>query len=184
MTDADSNSNKTLDQLVARLTADSDAAYEASPFSALSKDFFSRFVRDSQAQLQPGEIAISERWQIFIPCGAHALTRLMAGHLADFLSRRMGLTLVVKEQATGPRQQDRESGIFLVESTGGDPGVPESFSISVSEGKTEVAGRDVNGLRDGVVKLVDLIGFRQTPARPASPTRPSSGSEVRCKHVN
>jgi hypothetical protein len=53
--------------------------------------------------------------------------------------------------------------IMLMESGGGLPDAPESFTIQIDDDRVMVRGQNTDGLRDGVVKLVDLIGFRQAP---------------------
>jgi hypothetical protein len=70
----------------------------------------------------------------------------------------MGLS---SSPAAGP---EAAGGIIaLTETGGGEPGVPESFTIEVAPGRVQVRGADACGLRDGIVRLVDLIGLRQAP---------------------
>jgi len=135
----------------------------ASRYSILSKDYFSRFSRDPNARAADGETAIDETWTIMLPDDADPLSDLMAGHFVDFLDRRMGLKLPVEKRARAEPAASGERTILFLDSGGGDPEVPESFTIAVSRGQVRVHGRDARGLRDGIVKLVDRIGFRQAP---------------------
>ena len=56
--------------------------------------------------------------------------------------------------------QSNDGSVVLSDSGGGDVGVEESFTLTVEQQRVVVLGRDVAGLRDGVVKLVDLMGVR------------------------
>jgi hypothetical protein len=78
-------SAETLQQLTARLARETQEAYRASPFSNLSRYYFSRFSRDSQAVPEADEVAIDGDWQIVLPEDASPLTRRMADHLVEFL---------------------------------------------------------------------------------------------------
>src|SRR4029079_18902591 len=53
--------------------------------------------------------------------------------------------------------------IVLRDSGGGDPNVKESFTIRVEKNRITGQGDTPNGLRDGIVRLVDRIGFREAP---------------------
>ena len=135
----------------------------ATRYSILSKDYFSRFSRDANARAGEGETAIDETWTVVLPGDADPLSELMAGHFVDFLDRRMGLKLPVEKCARAELDERGERTILFLDSGGGDREVRESFTIAVNHGEVRVHGRDAGGLRDGIVKLVDRIGFREAP---------------------
>jgi hypothetical protein len=135
----------------------------ATRYSILSKDYFSRFSRDPHARAGEGETAIDETWTVVLPDDADPLSELMAGHFVDFLDRRMGLRLPVAKRARSELDESGERTILFLDSGGGDREAPESFTIAVNHGQVMVHGRDAGGLRDGIVKLVDRIGFREAP---------------------
>jgi len=139
-----------------RLAEESAAAYGAHRFSALSRDFRGRYWRDPKATPRADEIAIDDAWSLTFN-GVSTVGKLMANHLAEFLSGVMGVTLRdSNSNGTGRR-------LLLEESGGGDPAVAESFTIEATDTSVRVAGVDAAGLRDGVVKLVDAMGFRRAP---------------------
>ncbi len=160
---SDANAAETLAELGSRLGAESRKAYEASPYSVLSKDYFSRFSRDPNARAGQGEVAIDKTWRIVIAADADPLSERMANHFVDFLDRRMGLKLPVEKKTPAELDRALERAVVLVAPGGGDAEVPESFTVTVTPGRVRVHGRDSAGLRDGIVKLVDLIGFRMAP---------------------
>lgn len=151
--------SESLEQVCARVAAESLAAYQASPFSIMSKDYFARLVRDPQSKPVAGEVEITNDWSIQLPASPDPLTVKMAAQLGDFMTRCMGLQLSQNKEA---RQT-----IVLNESGGGVADVAESFSIEVTPRQVLVQSRDVRGLRDGVVRLVDIMGMRQGPYLPA-----------------
>ena len=155
-------SAETLQQLTARLARETQEAYRASPFSNLSRYYFSRFSRDSQAVPEADEVAIDGDWQIVLPEDASPLTRRMADHLVEFLEGRMDLLLEIRI-CVGALENKGARLLILEERDGGDPEIPESFTIAVTPDRTHVRGRDPQGLRDGIVHLVDRIGLRQAP---------------------
>ena len=59
-----------------------------------------------------------------------------------------------------------ERAVVLLDFWGGAADAPESFTISVEALRVVIRGRDASGLRDGVVKLVDLMGSREAPILP------------------
>jgi hypothetical protein len=156
----ESPKGETLAQIGARLSVESKPAFEASPYAVLSKDYFARFSRDPDAKPVDGEIVIDDRWTISTAHNALPLTKIMAGHLAQFFQGAMGFTLPVIELA---EMGDVYHSIVLLDAGGGVANVRESFTIDVRRHQVMVRGSDDRGLRDGVVKLVDLIGFRQAP---------------------
>ena len=154
-------------QDLASLAAESVAAYSGSPFAPLSRDCFARFSRDPKAQPRADEVAIGADWKIVLPENLSPVGRTMAKDLAGFLAGRMGVE--VSEAAcpaglaAGMGSPPPPRSIILLETGGGDPKVPESFTISVAKDCIVVAGFDAAGLRAGVVRLVGEIGLRQAP---------------------
>ena len=136
-------------------------AYKSGPFAFLSQDYFARFSQDKEAKAQAEEMKISKDWQIIVGADADPLTSLMAGHLAEFLRERMNLPLLTRTQKLAGSFPRRT--IALVDRGGGSPTSPDSFTISVTKDRVVVKGRSPAGLQDGVVQLVDRIGFRAAP---------------------
>ena len=157
---ADPPKKETLAEIGARMQAELQPAYEACPFAPLSKNYFSRFSVDPAATPSSDDVVVNEHWTISTAHDARPLTRLMATHLADFFKQAMKLDLRVIEVAD---MDDANNSIVLLDSHGGLPGKPESFTIDARTHQVLVRGADAAGLRDGVVKFVDLIGFRQAP---------------------
>jgi hypothetical protein len=154
---------ETLAEIGARLGSESSAAFSSSPYSSLSKDYFARFSRDPEAGPVAGETAIDANWRIVLTAGQDALVKTMAGHLDDFLAGHMGFRLETGEAATSDTAMKTTGAIILLESGGGDGQSAGSFTLSVEPNRVIVQGKDAAGLRDGVVHLVDLIGFREAP---------------------
>lgn len=148
---------ETLNEITSRLGVETSEAYAASPFSALSRDYFSRFARDPEARPLDGEVAIEAGWKIVLPVSAPPLAGLMARDFADFMNRRMGVDLKIEEGIAHEKAIE-----FAIHPADGSM-TPESFTIAVKPGRISVEGADEAGLRDGVVHLVDMIGFRQAP---------------------
>lgn len=136
------------------------AELKASPFSQLGSNYFSRYTHDPSATLGENEIAIDETWAIVLPEDASDTAGLMAGHLAEFFQDAMDLELAVENFTSSNETSHR---ILLGESGGGDPAVAESFTIEIAKDSVAVHGRDAAGLRDGIVRLMDIVGFRQAP---------------------
>lgn len=163
--------SETLAEIGARLGRESTEAYEANPFSALSKDYFLRFTRNPEAKPEAGEIEITGDWVIALPSDANPISQRMAGHLADFLSQRMNLALKVEtsdrasleSRARSDLSNDSGGVIILLDSGGGDAAIEESFTLRIAPGLVVVYAADPAGLRDGVVHLVDAFGNREAP---------------------
>jgi hypothetical protein len=152
---------ETLADISSRVAKEFDTAYQASPYSDLSRNYFLRFSRDPDAKPRDGEIQIDSLWKIRFDAAADPLAALMAGYLQEFLDTQMGLKLpIVNTPANGAAAAPL---IVLGDSKGGYPDTPESFTIRVSPNRVTVQGHDPNGLRDGIVRFVDQIGFRQAP---------------------
>ncbi len=176
---------ETLAEIGARVGADTTKAFAESSYMEQSRDYFSRFSRDLDAVPAGDETALAEGWRIVTPADADPLVPLMATHLADFLTRRMEVTLPIETAATTPVP---DKAIVLEGSGGGEAGVSESYTITVTPTNIVVRGADASGLRDGVVHLVDRMGFRAAPflaqgeatRKPTLPVRlgftPSGGS--------
>jgi len=152
-----------LEQVKGRLAAETAEAYRVCPYSFFSRDYFARFNRDPQAQAAGDETALASDWRIAVSADAGGLTQIMAKHLAEFLSQRMALDLPVETIAPDDLKRGGGRVIVLQEAGGGDSSVEGSFTLSVEVDRVAVQGRDAGGLRDGVVKLVDLMGIRQAP---------------------
>ncbi len=151
--------SETLAEIGARLGKETSEAYSASPFSALSKNYFLRFTRDPEAQPTADETALTPEWKILISDEAAPASKWMAANLAEFLRDRMNLDLPVESPAAGKPNRV----IFLEEEGGGESGAPGSYSILVEAERIVVAAADPDGLRDGIVRLVDRMGFREAP---------------------
>lgn len=154
---------ETYPELVARLKQESEQAYRDCPFSALSRDYFARFVRDPDVHPASGDVEITGKWRIVVAKSAGPVAELMATHLEDFLGGRMGAKVSVERLGSVSLADRPEHAIVLLDSGGGDAAVPASFAIAVERGGVTVSGVDKDGLRDGVVKLVELIGLRRAP---------------------
>ena len=134
----------------------------ASPFASLSRDYFARFVLDPDAVPAENETSILLTWRIAIAENADSVTVLMAGHLADFLRETMGLDLPVVKRSPAVLPTETRA-IVLMETGGGEAEISGSFTISTVEDRITICGQDIPGLRDGIVVLVDSIGFREAP---------------------
>ena len=146
-----------LAEIGARLHRETAEAYAASPFSLLSKDYCARFSRDPDVTPRGDEVVIDSAWQVLVAPDEDPLVALMGGYLVDFLHRCMDVDVEAAAAATGRKR------IVLTGKGGGAPNAAEGFTISIAADEVRVAGRDPGGLRDGVVKLVDLMGFREAP---------------------
>ena len=151
----------TLEQVKNRLAAETAQAYRSCPYSFLSRDYFARFNRNPEAQPGANEIALEPDWRIVISAGATDLTTIMAAHLADFLSQRMALHLPLERISPADLQNIAPKAIILSEFGGGDPSIEGSFTHRVDARNVAIQGRDAEGLRDGIVRLVDRMGTRR-----------------------
>jgi hypothetical protein len=139
-------------------------AYQASRFSELSRDYFARFLLDPQATPSEKEMVIGKTWCILLPADAKPLTELMAGHLRDFLNRRMALRVSITRRGSEAVSGDTEDTIALLESGADDTNtLSGSFCITSEPRRVLIQGQDAHGLRDGIVKLVSVMGLRQAP---------------------
>lgn len=154
---------KTLAEFGAELGEATRKAYDASPFMDFSKDYFARFSRNPEARPTDSETMIEADWKIILPEGASDLTVKMAGHLSDFLKRRMGIALDIQ---TGVSSTGK--GIFLSETDWIEEGIDrqapnDRFQIYVKPGLVYLNGEGPRAVRDAIVKLVDAMGFREAP---------------------
>ncbi len=156
--------NESLAQLTSRLAQETVEAYKASPFSQFSRDYFARISRDPEVKPAKNEVAIDSTWQVTDPPSPSVCATKMRGYLQDFLKRRMNLTLT-DGTSSGQRYRAKKQ-IILYEAGGGVPEIPESYTMEITKNRVLVQGRDAPGLRDGIVRIVDLMGFRQGPFLP------------------
>ena len=161
-----------LSDFTADLRRRTRAAYEASPFSALSDDCFSRFWRDPSVTARDGEVLIDEHWSIVTGERTGDLGLLMAEDLSNFMVRCMGLSLKV---VCAARNQG-DPAIIL--NTAADCRA-ECFRIEVSPGAVSVSAAADGAIRDAVVRLVDLIGLRRAPILPLGCTDYTPRLDVR-----
>jgi hypothetical protein len=138
-------------------------AREAGRFHALTHDFFSRYNHDLAAKPGAQEVGIDESWSIVLAEDAGSLAETMSGHFAQFMRERMGVALGTEKVPHTELAGCRDRAILFLESGGGDPSVAESFTLAVTLEAVRLAGLDPAGLRDGIVKLIDVIGFREAP---------------------
>jgi hypothetical protein len=155
--------SKSFQETLAQRAAEASKAREDSRFSAMRRDFFSRFNRDPDARAGEGEIEVDGTWKVVLADDADPLAELMSGHFVDFMQRRMGVSLKTQRRPRADLADRVEHAIVLLGAGGGDPAVAESYTLTVTPGEIRLAGLDPEGLRDGIVKLIDLIGFREAP---------------------
>jgi hypothetical protein len=155
---------ETLAQLTARLGQESVEAYKAAPFSEFSRDYFARITLDPERKASRHEVTIDSTWQLSEPPSPSVCAATMRGYFQDFMQRRMQITLDAHKKA--PKLSRANKRIDLRESGGGVPDVPESYTLEITKDRVLVQGRDAPGLRDGIVRVVDLMGFRQGPILP------------------
>jgi hypothetical protein len=144
-------------KIIAARNAENEALLAESPFIALRDSLFARYVRDPEAQPRDGDVAVDSNWTIVQPAADNPVAAKMAGMLAQYFKDVMAMELpVVGEAPGGPH-------ILLRTSGGGKEGVAGSFTVVAKPGLITVSGADTAGLRDGVVRLIDIFGFRMAP---------------------
>ena len=136
-------------------------AYRTGPFAFLSMDYFERFSLDTEAEAGVGEVALGLDWEIVACANANPLTTIMAGHLAEFFEERMGLALPLRVDTAPPAV--RGKAIMLSDHEAGDSLSDGAFTISVAADRVVVGAGTAAGLRDGIVELVNRMGFRAAP---------------------
>ncbi len=154
---------ESLAEITARLASETSAAYDACRFSALSKDYFNRFSRDASATPRENETAIDSHWRLLLPSKASPLGHLMATHLQALLRERMDVNLPIETRTEPELLKLNSPAVVLLDSGGGEPNANESFTIRVDKNRITVQGDSPNGLRDGIVRLIDRVGFREAP---------------------
>lgn len=155
----------------ARLSREAQEAYQASPYSTLSKDYFARFSRDPDAKPNSDEVALEADWRIVLSAQAHPLSETIAKDLADFLSQRMNLILPIARASVEDIAAGVGKAVVLLDSAAGESPESEAFICAVRQDSIVIRSGSAEGLRDGVVKLVDTIGFRQAPFLPLGEQR-------------
>ena len=150
-----------LGAIVAARSAEKEAFLAECPYIKLRNDLFARYVRDPEAVAGEGDVVVDASWIIVQSKQDDPVAVKMGAMLAQFMQEVMGLKLSVVESAS----TDASCGglIDLLTQGGGQEGVPESFTVTVAPKNITVAGIDTPGLRDGVVRLIDLFGFRMAP---------------------
>lgn len=138
-----------------------DVIYQNNPYSFLSRDYFARFSRDPNAVASTDAITIMADWSITVDANTDPLVEVMAGDLATFMKQCMEIDLAVRKTTEEAQAQPRT--IFLSDHGGGNASSPGSFTIQVERDTVAVRGQNAAGLRDGVVQLVDRMGFRAAP---------------------
>ncbi|MCF6284409.1 MAG: hypothetical protein L3K26_04395, partial [Candidatus Hydrogenedentes bacterium] len=148
-------------EIVAKRNAEKEALLAKSPYVTLRDDLFGRYVRDPGAQAGEGDVVVDASWAIVQSQSDDPVAVKAGMMLARFMQEVMGLELPVV--ANVPEGAAFSGLVVLDGRGGGQEGVPESFAVTVAPGKIRVAGIDTPGLRDGVVRLIDLFGFRMAP---------------------
>jgi hypothetical protein len=147
--------------IVAARYAEKEALLAESPYVRLRDDLFARYVRDRQVVPNERDVVVGPRWVIVQPKLDDLVAVKMGAMLARFLQEVMGLELAVVKEV--PTDGATDGLILLKTQGGGQEGVSESFTVTVGPQRITVAGIDTPGLRDGVVRLIDLFGFRMAP---------------------
>jgi hypothetical protein len=143
------------------LGRETEEAYASSPFRVLSENYFSRFSRDPEAKPKNGEVEITEACTVYVQEDLSPLGERMLGHFQEFLREVMGVELEVHHlkgamiEASGPH--------FLFMEGKDETGTDESFHLSVGVPEIQLTSKSPNGFRDGIVKLVNLMGMREAP---------------------
>jgi hypothetical protein len=145
--------------IMAGRAKEADAAYDQSRFSALSKDYISRFSRDPAARATQDEVEI-KRCIISLPEQPSAVARNIANLLRDFLVRNMG---VPTEIATSVDPQ--LAGTYTIEFIPPGPASPVSagFQVQATSNTTSIRGAGDDAVRDGTVHLINKMGLRRAP---------------------
>jgi hypothetical protein len=131
-------------------------------YHGLPRDIFLRYSLDQNASPTADEVVVDEEWKIILDESPDPLTELMAGHFVEFMARCMETPLEVMKVSSDETRTIGSAVVFAA-TGGGDPDVPESFTIAVSDGLVRVSGGDVCGLRNGIVSLVDRMAMRCAP---------------------
>jgi len=155
-----SASAETFAEIGARLGQETQVAYDASKYNSLSTNYFNRFVRDADALPLDTELDLSAGFRIVYDADTPPLVARMAGHLAEFMLQAMDLTLPVEAQSADAAAPANSIALRIGTEGGSAEG---AFRINVSDDGVVLTGSDAAGVRDGVVKLCDAMGFRRAP---------------------
>ncbi len=138
-----------------------EALLNQSPYVKMRDELFGRYVHDPKAPKQDGDVIVNEHWAIIQPASDNPVATKMGHMLAQYFKEVLGLSIPIAPKVLSP--QNYAGLIYLNTQQGGKQGVDESFSIKVEPKRISVSGIDTPGLRDGVVRLIDLFGFRMAP---------------------
>jgi len=133
-----------------------EKTYDQNRFSIFSRDYFSRFSRDPNLKPHKNEIEINRTWRIVKPANADPVVMQMMNDFVLFLDTRMNTKIIQSNDTKAVKR------ILFIED-GTKSSTPGSFSIKVTRQAIILRGADSDGLRDAVVKLVDIIGLRRAP---------------------
>jgi hypothetical protein len=136
--------------------------YARHPFSDFSRDYFSYYCRDPDAAPGDHEVMLDAAWRIVLPDDAARLTRLMAEDLRVFLAERMDLRLPVAESSRNTPGTGGDRSIALCD-TAWSGGLAECFRLDIGPGHLRIAAGRPEGVRAGVVRLVNEMGLRRAP---------------------
>ena len=114
---------ETLPEITARLARETEEAYDRCRFSALSKDYFTRFSRDPSARPAEGEVLVDERWRIALSADEPVLfSRPSIDVLFESAADTYGANLLAivltganEDGARGAAQIEARGGSVLVE---------------------------------------------------------------------
>jgi len=145
--------------IMAARAKEADAAYNQSRFSALSKDYISRFRRDPAARPAESEVEI-KRCVIFLAEQPSAVARNIANLLRDFLIRDMNVTTEIASSASR-----RSAGTYTIEFVPPRPvsHAPAGFTLEVTSDTASIRGAGDDAVRDGAVHLIEQMGLRRAP---------------------
>lgn len=150
---------KTLGEIAGEISMESLEAYKASPYSVLSKDYFSRFIRDPEAKPAENEVSIGNDWQIVYAADSDQLVGRMAGHLVEFLSGRMQVD--AKIDTAKPESAPHTLYLQVTAEPVGQK--RDSFLFHVEHDRIVIRSQSPEGIRDGIVHIVQQMGLRQAP---------------------
>lgn len=148
-------------QIVAKRNAEKEALLSKSPYVSLRDDLFGRYVRDPKEKARTGDVIVDDSWAIVQTQTDDPIAQKMGVMLARYMKEVMGIEIPILNST--PENSKYTGLISLVTQGGGRSGIAESFTVSVTSSLITVAGIDTAGLRDGVVRLIDLFGFRMAP---------------------
>lgn len=138
-------------------------AYDKSPLAAQSKDYVSRFSRDSGVVAGANETLIEGTWRVVAPSDADPLVELMARELIAFLKGGMNVGLALERSPRSEITPGTQKAIVLLDSAVGPPSEAENFTIRTDPSAIWILAQSPRGVRDGVVKLMERIGLRRAP---------------------